>query len=276
MHPLVSAAWLQDHLEDSGLVVVDTQFHLPEPEWGRARYGEGHIPGAVFADINEDLAAPRTGTNGRHPLPPVEAMAETLGQIGIGDGATVVAYDSAGGMYAARLWWMLRYLGHPRVALLDGGLGAWDGPLATGEEHRPPARFSPRPIPEMARDVDAVASRLTNEILLDARESVRFRGEVEPIDPVAGRIPGARHRFWKANLDASGRFRKPAELRAAFDRILEDRQGRPVVCYCGSGLTAAHNALALTLAGVRDVAVYSGSWSEWIAAPERPVATGPA
>ncbi len=276
MRPLVSAAWLKERLQHPDVVVVDAQFHLPEPEWGRARYLEGHIPGAVFADVNEDLAAPRTGANGRHPLPSVEAMAQTFGRLGIGDGAVVVAYDSAGGMYAARLWWMLRYLGHDRVALLDGGLQAWDGPLATGAERRPPARFTPRPIPAMSREGEAVAARLGKDILLDARESVRFRGEKEPIDPVAGRIPGARHRFWKANLDGDGRFRSPAELRAAFDRILADRRERPVVCYCGSGLTAAHNALALTLAGAPDVAVYSGSWSEWIADPGRPVATGPA
>ncbi len=276
MHPLIPADWLEEHLEEPDLVVVDTRFHLPDPAWGRARYREGHIPGAVFADTGEDLAAPLTGTNGRHPLPSVEAMAETFGRLGIGDDSTVVACDSAGGMYAARLWWMLRYLGHRRVALLDGGLSAWKGPLASGEETRPPARFTPRPVPEMVRGAEAVVARLGEEILLDARESVRFRGETEPIDPVAGRIPGARNHFWKKNLDRDGRFRKPAELREAFDEALANREGEPVVCYCGSGITAAHNALALVLAGVEGVAVYPGSWSEWIADPERPVATGPA
>ncbi len=270
MHPLVSGAWLDARLADPDVVVVDARFHLPEPAWGRARYLEGHVSGAVFADLDRDLAGQRTGTNGRHPLPPVERMAETFGRLGIDSGKTVVAYDSASGMYAARLWWMLRYLGHDRVAVLDGGLAAWPGALRPGEERRPPARFEPRPRPAMLREADALGGTL----LVDAREPARFRGEVEPLDPVAGRIPGARNHFWKDSLDGDGRFRDPAALRAAFDRLLADRKGEPVVCYCGSGVTAAHDALALEAAGVTGVALYVGSWSEWIADADRPVATG--
>ena len=278
---IVSAAWLREQLaaRDPRLVLADVRSDLKDPAWGRARYLEGHLPGAVFADIDRDLSAPKTGTNGRHPLPTVERMAEVFGRLGIGPGSVVVAYDHVSGLFAARLWWMLRYLGHGQVAVLDGGLGAWEqagGSLVPGEETRAPQRFIPQPEPGMALGVAEVAAGLASgaHLLVDAREPIRWRGEREPIDPVAGRIPGARNHLWKANLDADGRFRTPEDLRGILGALTGDRAGRRIVCYCGSGLSAAHDALALELAGIGDVAVYSGSWSEWCADPSRPVERG--
>ena len=280
--PIVSAAWLRERLatENPGLVVVDVRCNLMDPAWGRARYLEGHLPGAVFADTDQDLAARKTGTNGRHPLPSVARITEVFGRLGIGPDSAVVAYDDASGIFAARLWWMLRYLGHPRAAVLDGGLAAWveaGGSLDAGEATRPPRQFVPRPVTGMAVGVAEVEAGLARcaHLLVDARESVRWRGGREPIDPVAGRIPGAKNHHWKKNLAADGRFEAPERLRGKFASLTSGRNGRRIVCYCGSGLTAAHNALALELAGVEDVAVYSGSWSEWCADPARPVERGP-
>lgn len=278
---IVSAAWLRERLaaRDSRLVLVDVRADLKDPSWGRARYLEGHLPGAVFADTDRDLSALKTGTNGRHPLPTVERMTEVFGRLGIGPDNVVVAYDHASGLFAARLWWMLRYLGHAEVAVLDGGIDAWEqagGPLTPGEETRASRRFIPKPEPEMALGVAQVEAGLASgaHLLVDAREPIRWRGEHEPIDPVAGRIPGAANHLWKDSLDPAGRFRSPEDLRGIFGALTGDRAGRRVVCYCGSGLSAAHNALALELAGIRDVAVYSGSWSEWCAEPSRPLERG--
>lgn len=280
--PIVSAAWLRERLEagDPNLVAVDVRANLMDPAWGRARYLEGHLPGAVFADSDRDLSEQKTGTNGRHPLPGVGRIAEVFGRLGIGAGSVVVAYDDVSGMFAARLWWMLRYLGHVQAAVLDGGLAAWTeagGALRPGEETRPARRFVPRPNQGMAVGVAEVATGLSkrSHLLVDAREPARWRGDQEPIDPVAGRIPGARNHLWRQNVAPDGRFRPPEELRRHFDPLVTARNDRRIVCYCGSGLTAAHNALALELAGVRDVAVYSGSWSEWCADPARPIERGP-
>lgn len=283
--PLVSVEWLRERVYGPGdpdLLLVDVQFDLRRPEAGRANYLVRHVPGAVFADIERDLSAPKTGRNGRHPLPSVSAIAATFGRLGVGDETTVVAYDRSGGMYAARLWWMLRFLGHGRVALLDGGLDAWrdTGHDADGGWVTPgPRVFTPRPRPQSSAAVAEIEADLKRDgdsremLLLDARESARWRGETEPFDPVAGRIPGARNHLWKRNLDEHGAFHPAAELARRFAPLAEGRGERRIVCYCGSGLTAAHNALALTLAGFDGVAVYSGSWSEWCADPARPVET---
>lgn len=284
--PLVSVEWLRERVygpEDPDLLLVDVQFDLREPGVGRDNYLDMHIPRAVFADLERDLSAPKTGRNGRHPLPSVSAMADTFARLGVGDETTVVAYDRSGGMFAARLWWMLRTLGHRRVALLDGGLDAWRGTgyeVEGGRVPPCPRIFTPRPQPDFAATVAEIEADLERDpesrdyLLLDAREPVRWRGETEPFDPVAGRIPGARNHLWKRNLDGDGAFLPAAELAQRFAPLAEDREGRRIICYCGSGLTAAHNALALTLAGFDGVAVYSGSWSEWCADPARPVETG--
>lgn len=284
--PLISVEDLQALVfgpADPDLLLVDVQFDLGDPGLGRDNYLEMHLPGAVFADIERDLSAPRTGRNGRHPLPSIARMAATFGRLGIGDATTVVAYDRSGGMFAARLWWMLRYLGHRRAAILDGGLGAWwkaTPRVSSGWMIPAPRVFTARPQPEFAAAVADLEAGLEGReearehLLLDAREPARWRGETEPFDPVAGRIPGARNHLWKRNLDADGGFLPAAELARRFAPLAEERAGRRIVCYCGSGLTAAHNALALTLAGFDGVAVYSGSWSEWCADPARPVETG--
>ena len=276
--PVVPAPWLRERMEGDApeFAVVDVQCRLTDPRWGRARYLDGHLPGAVFADMERDLSTEKTGTNGRHPLPSVVRMAEVFGRLGIGAETVVCAYDEGSGMFAARLWWMLRHLGHERVTVLDGGLPAWlkaGGALRAGEETRTARTFVPKPIPERAADVRALEAGLggSEHLLLDAREPARWRGETEPFDPVAGRIPGARNHFWQENLDGNGRFRSPDELRRRFAPLASEQGGRRIVCYCGSGLTAALNALALELAGLPRVAVYSGSWSEWCADPARPV-----
>lgn len=284
--PLISVEELRKSVygpADPDLLLVDVQFDLREPRLGRDRYLRMHIPGAVFADLERDLSAPKTGRNGRHPLPSVARMAAAFGRLGVGDATTVIAYDRSGGMFAARLWWMLRYLGHRRVAVLDGGLEAWRQTVrnVNGGWVKPyPRVFTARPQPEFTAAVTDIEAGLEGReearehLLLDAREPARWRGETEPFDPVAGRIPGARNHLWKRNLDEHGAFLPAAELARRFAPLAAERAGRRIVCYCGSGLTAAHNALALTLAGFNGVAVYSGSWSEWCADPARPVETG--
>lgn len=280
--PLVSAGELFGRLRagDPDLVVVDVRCSLKDAAWGRNRYREGHIPGAVFCDTDTELSAEKTGSNGRHPLPSPQRLAEVFGSLGIGPGSQVAAYDDVSGMFAARLWWSLRYLGHDAAAVLDGGLAAWTaagGGLESGERTRAAVHFEARPRPGMAVDVAAVESGLRSRrhLLLDARERPRYLGETEPIDPVAGRIPGARNHPWQANLGKDGQFLPATALARRFGEVLAGSGERPLVCYCGSGITAAVNALALEVAGVSPVAVYSGSWSEWCADPARPIGRGP-
>jgi len=276
---LISAADLAAQLSAPDLVVVDVRHDLGQPEtWGEAQYRAGHVPGAVFAHIDRDLSAPKTGRNGRHPLPTPEICAATFGRLGIGARTQVVAYDQGSGAYASRLWWMLRWLGHDAVAVLDGGFDAWvrDGRPVTAEI--PAARradFVPRPAerPPGADDVLAGLGRGTM-LLVDARGAERFRGEIEPLDPVAGHIPGAINRPFTQNLGPAGTF-KPAEaLRAEFDALLAGTPSGRVVHQCGSGVTACHNALAMEIAGLTGSRIYPGSWSEWCADPSRPVARG--
>ncbi len=277
--PLVGAGWLAERLGDPDLVVVDVRFDLFDPGAGREQYLEGHIPGAVFADIEEDLSGRPDGTNGRHPLPPAPEAAAVFSRLGIGPDTTVIAADEISGMFASRLFWMLRQLGHGRTAVLDGGVSAWKrsgGELRAGAETRPEANFLPAPVPELSVSVEEVEAGLATgrHLLLDAREPERFRGETEPIDPVAGRIPGARNHPWKGNLGPDGCLLDRGRLRERFAALARAQGDRRIVCYCGSGLTAAQNALALTVAGFSGVAVHAGSWSEWCADPGRPVETG--
>ncbi len=275
--PLIGVEWLRGAMGDPLLLVADVRWYSDGS--GRSRFEEGHIPGAVFVDVDTDLASPKTKGSGRHPLPSTEAFAEAMQRVGIGDEESVVAYDDAGGSNAARLWWMLSVTGH-RAAVLDGGLQGWNGPLESGPSRPPPARgrFTARPWPR-DRIVDAeTVDRLRRDpraVVLDARAPERYRGQTEPIDPVAGHIPGAGNAPWSENVDpATGRFRSPEELREQY-RARGVEEGREVVAYCGSGVTSCHDVLALELAGIRGAKLYVGSWSEWIAEPSRPVAEGP-
>ena len=261
-------------------IIVDCRHDLAHEHWGRDQYLAGHVPGAVYASLSGDLAGPRTGTNGRHPLPSIEALAATFGRLGIRNTSQVVVYDQNVGMYGSRLWWSLRYLGHDAVALLDGGWAKWlaEGrPVKASEETNPPATFTPSPRPHMAIGVDAVQARIAagQTLLVDARASDRFEGRTEPIDRVAGHIPGARNHYYMGNTGADGAFLPPGELRAKFDRVLDGQAPADTVMYCGSGVTACHNLLAMEVAGLPGTVLYPGSWSEWSADPNRPVETGP-
>jgi thiosulfate/3-mercaptopyruvate sulfurtransferase len=276
--PLVDAAWLDVALRGRrpGLVVADVRWYPDRP--ARAGFHAGHIPDAVFVDLDGDLAAPARPNRrgGRHPLPSPEAFAEAMSRLGIGDGDALVAYDDVGGSYAARLWWMLTVTGHA-AALLDGGLQAWTGSLEAGPGRpRTPASFTARAWPSDAIATAADVDRLRTDrggVLLDARAAERYRGETEPIDAVAGHIPGARNAPWAGNLDPrTGRFLSAQALRRRFRAAGVDGSTE-VVAYCGSGVTACHDLLALQLAGFR-ASLYTGSWSDWISDQSRPVAVG--
>jgi thiosulfate/3-mercaptopyruvate sulfurtransferase len=275
---LVSTEILEQHLADPDWVVFDCRHDLAAPERGRAEYAQSHIPGARFFHLDDDLSAPKTGRNGRHPLPDPDAFMERLGEAGVDSRKQVVAYDAQGGMVASRLWWMLRWLGHLPVAVLDGGWDRWvaEGRPQSAEVPRPqPTRFTGRP---RAIDVSAESVRTHlgdgATLLVDARAPDRYRGRNETIDPVGGRIPGAKNRYFRDNLDASGRFKQPEALKAEFGALLGAASPEEVVSYCGSGVSACHNLLAMEVAGLRGARLYPGSWSEWSADPSRPIATG--
>jgi thiosulfate/3-mercaptopyruvate sulfurtransferase len=261
-------------------VIVDCRFNLMDTARGEAAYVAGHIPGAVYAHLDRDLSNPPTTDHGRHPLPPPARLCEVFGRLGIGHGVQVVAYDDASGMMAARLWWMLRYMGHDAVAVLDGGLAAWTAaglPLETGVRVPAPAHFTGTARHARLVQLDEVAASVAGEgglALTDARDPARYRGEVEPIDKRAGHIPGARNHGWQGNLAADGRFLEPAALREAFTGSLGTLPGSTTVHYCGSGVTACHNVLAQVHAGLPEPRLYCGSWSEWSRDPQRPAATG--
>ena len=280
--PLISPTDLDALRQQADVVVIDVRHDLMQPAAGRAAWQTGHIPGAIHLHLDDDLSGPKTGQNGRHPLPDPSTLADRLGRIGIGDGSRVIAYDDAGGAFAARLWWLLRWLGHDAVAVLDGGWQAW---LAAGlpvstvpASARASQVLVARPHTDWVVGVDSVANGLADgsQLVLDARAPERFRGEVEPIDPVAGHIPGACNRFHRKNLAADGGFKDPATLRAEFLEVLNGRSADKLICQCGSGVTACHNLLALAVAGLEGARLYPGSWSEWCSDPARPVATGEA
>ena len=277
---LISSEQLASHLGD-GWVIVDCRYDLQKESWGHDEYLAAHVPGAVYASLGEDLAGPKTGLNGRHPVPSVDALAETFGRLGISRDVQVIAYDQDSGMYASRLWWSLRYLGHDSVALLDGGWAQWkrEGrPTVSGDERRSPAVFTAAPKPDMRVTVDSVSAHLTDKsmLLVDARAPERFEGRSETIDRVAGHIPGAINHFFKTNLAADGKMLPPEVLREAFRGQLQGRDASEVVMYCGSGVTACHNLLAMEHAGLPGARLYVGSWSEWSADPGRPTEKGPA
>jgi thiosulfate/3-mercaptopyruvate sulfurtransferase len=259
----VTTAWLREHLAGAGVRVVDCRFRLGEPGAGELLWREDHIPGAAFLDVDRDLAG-EPGEGGRHPLPDPTAFESAARRAGIGPDSLVVAYDEAGEGGAARLWWLLRHFGHERVAVLDGGLGAWreaDGPLRAGEEQIEAGAFAARPREDDARELGELAAGDT--LLLDARVPERYRGEVEPIDPVAGHIPGAANLPF-SELAPGGRFLDPDELRARFEAA-GAAPGRELVAYCGSGVTACVLVLAAEIAGLEPARLYPGSWSEWSA-----------
>ncbi len=277
MDALITTQSLAEHLSDPTWAVVDCRFDLAKPDWGFDDYKEAHIPGAVYAHLDHDLSSPVTPTTGRHPLPDVETFARKLGEWGISNETPVVAYDTTGGAYAVRLWWLLRYLGHSMVAVLNGGFPKWQRegrPTASGMEARPPAKFIPHPNPDMIADA-AEVERIRQDPayrLIDARAAVRYHGEQEPIDPVAGRIPGAINRFHAYNLTPDGTFKSPDQLRAQFAKLLDGALPENVVTYCGSGVTSIHHILAMEIAGLPGARLYPGSWSEWIRDPNRPIA----
>ena len=278
--PLISAEQLVARLRGADApLVVDTGFDLADVEAGRRSWQAGHLPGSIYLHLDDDLSGPKTGTNGRHPLPDRRVFAERLGRLGVTPSTAVVALDRHGGVYAARLWWMLRWMGHADVAVLDGGLAAWQ--RAGGAPVTDPA--TPRPVappyPDRAPlttsvDADAIVRRLGSLRVLDARAPERFRGEIEPIDAVAGHIPGALNRFHRANLGADGRFKPAAQLRAEYATLLGGADASTIAHQCGSGVTACHNLLAMEQAGLTGSALYPGSWSEWSADPARPIARG--
>jgi thiosulfate/3-mercaptopyruvate sulfurtransferase len=274
---LISASQLQA-LQASGapVVLLDCGFDLNDPGAGQRAFGTAHLPGAQYAHLDRDLAGTKTGRNGRHPLPERAAFAATMGRWGVGPGVQVVTYDAQGSPYAARAWWMLRWLGHEAVAVLDGGTAAWQGAggALTAAPSAPAAHadYPALPAAMPTIEADALLARLGNVKLFDARAAERYRGEVEPLDPVAGRIPGATLRFFKDNLGPDGRFKPAAQLRDEF--LALGAAGAEVVHQCGSGVTACHNLLAMAQAGFEPTALYPGSWSEWCSDPARPVARG--
>jgi thiosulfate/3-mercaptopyruvate sulfurtransferase len=271
---LIDAPSLHARLNDPALVIVDTRFNLFNVDEGRAAYASAHIPGAVYAHLDDDLSGPPLTDCGRHPLPSPEALEALFSRFGIDSASRVVAYDQRDGVTAARLWWMLRYMGHEAVAVLDGGWKAWTAagyPSVGGEERRAPAEFHGTPRREWLVTVDQIPAA---GLLVDARDPRRYRGEQEPLDPVAGHIPGAVNRFHGENLDAEGRFRPPEELASGISALLAGTPVDQAVFYCGSGVTACHDLLAARHAGLGDGRLYAGSWSEWCSDPQRPVATG--
>ena len=275
--PLISAAMLREHMtHHPATVVLDCRFNLADVAAGRQAWAEAHIPGAVYAHLDQDLSGVKTGQNGRHPLPQREAFAQTLRAWGVMPGRRVVCYDAQGGMFAARAWWMLHWAGHAQVQVLDGGWAAWQ---ASAHEAPPPGALADAPHPDEAppsSDVVTTADVLANLsapapfTLLDARAPDRFHGDNETLDPVGGHIPGALNRFFQHNLQADGRFKPAEQLRAEFLDLLGPVPAEHVVHQCGSGVTACHNLLAMTAAGMSGSRLYAGSWSEWCSDPSRP------
>jgi thiosulfate/3-mercaptopyruvate sulfurtransferase len=269
--PIVTAEWLADHLDS--VLVADVRWSLIDGP-RRGDYLQGHIPGAVFVDLDQDLADAPTPRAGRHPLPSPEHFAARLGALGIGDGTPVVVYDDAGGSLAARLWWLLHTLGGP-VAVLDGGLQAWTGPLSRSEPDIRPVLRTIRPWPAARfMDADEVAGS-TGVLLLDARSATRYERGDPSVDPRPGHIPEARSAPWTDNVDGgTGQFLPRVDLRRRFSTLGAEPATR-VVAYCGSGVTACHDLLALELAGIHDTALFPGSWSAWASDPARPAVSGP-
>ena len=278
---LLTPEELAAHLDDPNWVIFDTRHDLADTEKGRRAYALSHIPGAYFLHCDDDLSGAKNGTNGRHPLPATGAFADRMNACGVGRGVQVAVYDDSGGMYASRLWWLLDWFGHGKVALLDGGYSRWqrEGFAITSEAPAPrTGKFVPQP--RLGASVDApfvsAFGRDAKVALIDARAAERYEGRTEPLDPVAGHIPGAVNRFWQLNLAPDGNFKSPDLLRSEYGQLLAGRSSADAIHTCGSGVTACHNLFAMELAGLAGSRLYPGSWSEWCADPAREVATGPA
>jgi len=275
---LVNVELLAAHANDPDWCIVDCRHDLFDHALGRREYDAGHIAGAFFADIENDLSGPKTGKNGRHPLPAREKLTELFRGWGVNKRSQLVAYDAQGGQFAVRLWWLARRLGHASVALLDGGWQAWvaaSGPTSGAVPTRPRGNFEAGAALVKYVDAEFVREHIGDKrtTLVDARAPERYAGEQEPIDPVAGHIPGALNRFWQLNL-IDGKFKPANELRAEFERLLAGRRAADLIHQCGSGVTSCHNLLAMEIAGLPGAQLYAGSWSEWVADPARPVARG--
>lgn len=276
---VVSTAQLAQHLSDPNWVVIDCRFTLTHTEAGRIAYAQGHLPGARYAHLDEDLSGPKNGVNGRHPLPDTQVFAQKLGAWGVDNQTQVVVYDDSFGAIAVRLWWMLRWMGHDAVALLDGGLPKWQReqlPLTADVPQVIPKSFVPRVRNDMLADTDAVlnASRTRSALIVDARAEMRFIGEIEPLDPVAGHVPGAKNLPFDDNLALDGTLLPAVELRELYTEFLDGKSPEQVIHMCGSGVTTCHNLLAMEIAGLKGGKLYAGSWSEWVADPSRPIAKG--
>ncbi len=276
---LVSAKETAAHLDDPLWVICDCRHDLANYSAGYKAYRSGHIPGARFLHLDVDLSGPKTGLNGRHPLPHPATFCLRLGALGISNDTQIVAYDESGGVYASRLWWMLRWVGHTRAAVLDGGLPAWTSaglPLTVEQPVVEPVSYNGRAVPQALVDGKQLLAQLDDgqTLVLDARSPDRYRGENETLDPVAGHIPGAVNRFFKLNLDGNGRFKTPADLKQEFSAVLNGYAPESTVHQCGSGVTACHNLLAMEVAGMSGSRLYPGSWSEWVSDRKHPVAKG--
>lgn len=276
---VVSTEQLNQHLLDPHWVVIDCRFTLTETEAGRSAFAKGHLPGARYAHLDEDLSGTKTGHNGRHPLPDIQAFAQTLGNWGIDQSTQVVVYDDSFGAIAVRLWWMLRWMGHDAVALLDGGLPKWQREQRPMEQELPqvtPKIFAPQIRHTMLAETESVlkATEKHSSLIVDARAEMRFIGEIEPLDAVAGHIPGAKNLPFDDNLDLDGTLQSAADLRQQYLEFLGESDPEQVIHMCGSGVTACHNILAMEIAGLPSGRLYAGSWSEWIDDPKHPVAKG--
>ncbi|MCZ8514557.1 sulfurtransferase [Paenibacillus filicis] len=276
MKHIVSQQWLFEHGTDEGVVIVDCRFALGQPASGREAYLADHIPGAVYFDLEQDLSSPKGPHGGRHPLPDVAELAEKLGKAGINGHSHVVAYDDQGGAMASRFWWLLRFLGHDRVSVLDGGYSRWKEaglPVTNEPPAEQPGHFVPKVRGEMVVHIDQVKEALLRPgtVVIDSREDRRYEGLEETIDPVAGHIPGAKQHFWKQSLKEDGGWKDAAAQRERFGGLADAEE---VIVYCGSGVTACPNVLAMNEAGLKNVKLYAGSWSDWCSYPDNPVAKG--
>ena len=274
MSPLITSNQLEEIINSGeNVLLCDCRFDLTNPEAGRKAYEESHMLGAIYVDLDQDLSGPKTGGNGRHPLPSPEAWAQTKTRLGISGNTLVVAYDKQGSVYASRLWWMLKATGHANVRVLDGGLDAWNGPMGSVPRQPTPSPQPQSPIPFFGLAlVDELMSNISSKknIVLDARSNDRFHGENETIDPIGGHIPGAINHFFKNNLSATT-FKAPEQLYKQFLELLGSAKASEVIHSCGSGVSACHNLLAMEAAGLKGSRLYVGSWSEWCSNPDRPI-----